>query len=178
MNKQNILVSSVIGVIAVLASVFLGGTQVVKDTVHEVVKTGAISSPDLDSPYFSYGGVRRFGLRQQMHVATTTLCAIQAPAATSTLEFASFSITTGTSTAATIDIGTSTTAFATTTNLVAAVSIGSGATGQQFWSPVGGSVNDLTMAPSTYVVVKTAGAGLGGYTYGGTCQASFVQTVY
>lgn len=177
MNKQNILVSSVIGVIAVLASVFLGGTQVVQNTVHEV-KTGAISSPDLDSSYFSYGGVRRFGLRQQMQVATTTLCAIQAPAATSTLEFASFSITTGTGTAATIDIGTSTTAFGTTTNLVSAVSISSGALGQQFWSPVGGSVNDNTMAPNTYVVVKTAGAGLSGYTYGGTCQASFVQTVY
>lgn len=175
--KTNILVSSVIGVIAVIASVFLGGTQVVQNTVHEV-KAGAISSPDFDSSYFSYGGVRRFGLRQQMQVATTTLCAIQAPAATSSLEFTSFSITTGTSTAATIDIGTSTTAFATTTNLVAAVSISSGALGQQVWTPAGGSVNDLTMAPNTYVIVKTAGPGLGGYTYGGTCQASFIQTVY
>lgn len=175
MDKKNLIASIVIGLIAIVASVYLGGTQVVKEITHEV---GAVSSPDLASRYFSFGGVREWAGRQQMNVATTTLCAIQAPAATSTLKFVSFSVTTGTSTSATIDIATSTTAFATTTNLVSAVSIGSGAQGQQFWSPVGGSVNDNTMAPNTYVIVKTAGAGLGGYTYGGTCQASFIQTVY
>lgn len=177
MDKKQIIASVVTLVIAVVASVYLGGTQVVKEITHEV-PVGAVSSPDIPGRYFSYGGVRQWGGRQQMQVATTTLCAIQSPAATSTIEYVSFSITTGTSTAATIDIGTSTNAFSTTTNLVSAVSIASGANGQQFWSPVGGSVNDNTMAPNTYVLVKTAGAGLGGYTYGGTCQASFVQTVY
>ena len=134
---------------------------------------GALASPDLPYPYFSFGGVRRFAARSAMRAATTTLCAIQAPTATSTIVSAAWRITTGTSTAATIDMGTSTTAYATTTNLVSATSVASGAQGSAYWSPTGGAVDDAKMAPSEWVVFKTAGAGLGGYTYTGTCQAVF-----
>lgn len=140
------------------------------------LKLGSVTGPDLYSPYWNVNGVRTWFVRQPMNRATTTLCTMRAPiSATSTLNFASFKIVTGTSTAATIDIGTSTSAFATTTNLVAAKSISSGAQGYAYWRPVGGSVDDAKMAPGEYVNVKTAGAGLSGYTYGGFCQATFVE---
>lgn len=146
------------------------------DGYGNTLRLGAVSGPDLYSPYWNVNGVRQWFVRQPMNRATTTLCSMRAPtSATSTLNFASFQIVTGTSTSATIDIGTSTSAFATTTNLVAAKSIASGAQGYAYWSPVGGSVDDAKMAPGEYVNVKTAGAGLSGYTYGGFCQAVFLE---
>lgn len=140
------------------------------------LKLGAVSGPDLFSPYWNVNGVRQWFIRQPMNKATTTLCAMRAPtSATSTLQSTSFQIVVGTSSAATIDIGTSTTAFSTTTNLVAARSVASGAQGYAYWSPVGGSVDDAKMSPGEYVVVKTAGAGSSGYTYTGFCQAVFTE---
>lgn len=140
------------------------------------LKLGSVSGPDLYSPYWNVNGVRQWYVKQPMRSATTTICSMRAPTnATSTLHFASFQIVVGTSTAASIDIGTSTAGFATTTNLVAAKSIASGAQGYSYWSPAGGTVNDAKMAPGEYVVVKTAGAGLSGYTYGGSCQAIFIE---
>lgn len=136
-------------------------------------KLGSLTSPDITSPYLSVNGVVKYYSSLPFSAATTTPCSLQGPAATSTLQFAGWQITVGTSTAATIDLGTSTTRYATTTNLVAAKSIASGAQGYAYWSPVGGSVNDAIIAPSEWVVVKTAGAGLSGYTYSGTCSAVF-----
>lgn len=140
------------------------------------VKLGAVSGPDLYSPYWNVNGVREWYVKQPMRSATTTLCSMRAPvSATSTLKFASWQITVGTSTSATIDIGTSTAGFATTTNLVAAKSVAANAQGYSYWSPAGSSVDDAKMAPGEYVVVKTAGAGLSGYTYGGSCQAVYIE---
>ena len=175
MNTKNITIAIVALIVLVIGGVWLTqpATVVVDGQPVETNRFGALSGPDIISQYLSVGGVRREYRQTSMVAATTTLCAMQAPAATSTLVSTSFQITTGTSTAATIDVGTSTTAFATTTNLVTAKSIGSGAQGYAYWTSVGGAVNDNIMAPSEYVVVKTAGAGLSGYTYGGRCQATF-----
>ena len=166
---KKIIIGVVIVVVLILAFVYLypTKTQVITNNL------GALAGPDISSTYMSFNGNRYEYRKMAMASATTTICAMRAPAATSTLEVASFQITTGTSTAATIDLATSTTAFATTTNLITAKSISSGAQGYAYWHPVGGSINDATLAPSEWVVVKTAGAGLGGYTYGGNCQAVF-----
>lgn len=136
-------------------------------------KFGSLTGPDINYPYLSVNGVIKYYTSQPFSAATTTPCSIQAPASTSTLQFVSWQITTGTSTAATIDLGTSTTRYATTTNLVAAKSVASGAQGYAYWSPAGGSVDDAKMSPNEWVNVKTAGAGLSGYTYTGTCKAVF-----
>lgn len=173
MNKSNLIFGTLVLVLSVGASVLLGGHTIEKTTVTE--KAGALSSPDIQSPYLSFGGVRRWAGWANFSAATTTPCSIQSPAATSTLVTASWQITTGTSTAATIDLGTSTTRYSTTTNLVAAKSVGSGARGDANWTSAGGGVNDNVMSPSTWVVVKTAGAGLGGYTYSGRCAAVFQE---
>lgn len=131
---------------------------------------GSLTGPDIASPYLKWGGLATYRTSAPLKTATTTLCAIQSPAATSSLMFAAWVINTGTSTAATIDLATSTTAFATTTNLVAATVVGSSGKGAVSWSSAG---TNGVLAPNTWVVTKTAGAGLSGYTYGGTCDAEF-----
>lgn len=113
--------------------------------------------------------------RVKMNRASTTLCAIKSPSATSTLVSANWQITVGTSTAANIDLAKGNTANATTTLLVTGTSVGSGATGQAAWTTAGATAADDIMAPNTYVLVKTATAGLGGYTYTGTCSARFQE---
>lgn len=136
----------------------------------ETKSFGAVSGPDLYSPYWNVNGVTTYYYRADMRKATTTLCAFLLPNATSTVRYASWKVNTGTSTAATIDLATSTTAYSTTTNLVAATSIASGAKGYASFIPNQATTDGAT-GPATYLVVKTAGAGLGGYTYTGTCEA-------
>lgn len=178
MEKKYIALSVVLSVLVSVGVYTLAPEKPVQIVEKNTPSVQGFAGPDLPSRYFSFGGVRQFAGFTQMQVATTSLCSMQSPAATSTIEFVSWSITTGTSTAAVIDIGTSTTAFATTTNLISGTSVGSGATGQAYWSSAGGSATDNIMAPSTWVNVKTAGAGVGGYTFGGTCQVVFNQIVY
>lgn len=48
------------------------------------------TSPDFASAYINYGGVNHWAFKQPMKQATTTLCAVQSPVATSTLS--SFSV--------------------------------------------------------------------------------------
>ena len=175
MNTTKTILTSLVASIIVVAIGFL----VVHPTNTTLVNNSAPlvkgTSPEISSPYFIVNGVTEWYGSENMAPATTTLCALISPNATSTLQYTSFQITTGTSTAATIDIGTSTTPYATTTNLVAATSIASGAQGLAFWMPTQGTSQNSIMSPNTYVVVKTAGAGLAGYTYGGKCQAEFTQ---
>lgn len=132
---------------------------------------GAVASPELYSDTWTVNGVKTYFYRIPMVRATTTLCAAKiAPEATTTITYASFKIDTGTSTAATIDMSTSTTAFATSTGFSIANSVASGAQGSSYWRPVGGTINDARVAPGEFFVVKTAGAGLSGYTYTGYCE--------
>lgn len=162
--------SAVVGVVVFVALVLAAGAAFYAGTQYAQPTPGSVVGPDSPNPYYSVNGVATWKTRVGLRTATTTLCAIKSPAATSTLDFVSLQIAVGTSTAATIDLATSTTAYATTTNLVSAYSVGSGAQGASAWKSSG--TNAIT-APNTYFVAKTAGAGLGGYTYVGSCEASF-----
>lgn len=138
---------------------------------------GALAGPDIASPYLKWGGVATYNASQFMKTATTTLCSMQNPyAATSSLLSFSMQINTPTSTAAVIDVATSTSAFATTTagNLLSAQSVGSNARATFTFDPVS---NNNIVGPGQYVLAKTEGPGVGGYTYGGTCQGTW-QAVY
>lgn len=141
---------------------------------YQGVKLGSVTGPNFYFDYLNVNGVYTYYYSAAMRTATTTLCSFKSPNATTTLHVASWQISTGTSTAATIDLGTSTTAYSTTTNLRSADSVAANAKASVFWSPVGGSVNDAQLAPNIYINVKTAGAGLGGYTYGGKCQLELI----
>lgn len=174
MNIKETVKGLLVGIVlvAVAGAIVTVGKPTVNVNVPDTqgVKVGSVAGPDFWDRVINFNNVQEWYESRDMAPATTTLCAFMSPSATTSLQFASFQITTGTTTAATIDIGTSTTAFSTTTNLVSAKSIASGGQGYVKWMPVGGSVDDNTLAPNTYVVVKTAGAGLGGYTYGGKCK--------
>ena len=78
---------------------------------------GALSSPDISSPYLSWGNVRDWRLGQDpLNTGTTSLCAIQTPAATSTLVSATLRIAT-LPYAVSVEISNATTAHASTTRL-------------------------------------------------------------
>ncbi len=108
-----------------------------------------------------------------MATATTTPCAIQSPTtASSTLERATFNVTTSTSTAGLVTIATSTTAFATT-SLATSATIAANAQGTVNYHPP--VTNAAVIAPGSYVVFSVANVPYG-FTYGGTCSATF-QTI-
>ena len=142
------------------------------DVAQTVSKLGAVSGPDFWYRVISMNGVQYWNESKDMLTATTTLCSFMTPSATTSLQFVSFQIYTGTSTAATIDIATSTTAYATTTNLVSGKAVAASSQGYAVWTPTGGSLDDTILSPNVYVNIKTAGAGLGGYTFRGKCKVS------
>lgn len=158
------------GIVALVVSVLVvtAGTLLMPKAAPLV---GSITGPVIPFPYHTWGGVTSYRSHTAMQTATTTLCAIQTPSATSTVTFSGWSITTGTSTAATIDIGIGSTAYATTSTLVSGTSVNSGATGAAAYAAANGTT--AVVGPNKYLIVKTNGAGLGGYTYTGTCSAEF-----
>ncbi len=166
MNK----ILSIIGATAVLALV-VAGIAISKpaQVVEKTIQAGAVASPDIMSPYFSFGGLKHWAVRtDSLSSATTTVCALQSPAATSTLAWAAVLFSVSSTTASTVTLATSTSAFATTT-LLTSTSIAANAQG--YINFQGSSANVL--APNTWVVVGMAG-GTGTFSPTGTCQAEFM----
>jgi len=155
------------GIAGLIVGVVLGAGYVVSQPEQQL---GAISSPDILSPYFSYGGVRHWaGSTDSLAQATTTVCAIQSPAATSTLEFASVKLSVSSSTASIVHIAKASTAYATTTLLgLAAVSANAQDTVIASTSPAAGEAT--IFAPNTYLVVGMQG-GVGTFSPTGRCSA-------
>lgn len=164
------MINKLIGGVAVLALV-VAGIAVFKpaQVVEKTIQTGAVSSPDILSPYFSFGGVKHWAARtDSLTQATTTVCALQSPVATSSLVRASITFQVSSTTATTVTFATSTSAFATTTLLI---SNGLAANSSGYVNFAGASAN--VMAPNTWFVVGMAG-GNGNFSPTGTCQATWV----
>ena len=166
--------------IAVAASLIVGLTiaRPVNTVVERVTdgKLGAVSSPVIQSPYFSFGGVTEWASHTDGAIAaTTTPCALQSPAATSTIQFGSFRVASTSASATYIEFGKSTTPYATTTSL-GILTLGAGAQGTLVasttanWASLDGSA---VFSPNTYFVAKVAGAG--NTQLNGTCNAVWVQ---
>ena len=82
------------------------------------VTYAAVSSPDIPSPYLTYGGVRRWArYDRDLTQASTTVCAIQSPVSTSTLISGGITFTESSTTAMTITMAKAATPYATTTSL-------------------------------------------------------------
>lgn len=138
-------------------------------------RLGSVSSPDIQSPYFSFGGVREWGARtDNLTQATTTVCALQAPAATSTLNFASIQFKVSSTTASLVTMARAATAFATTTSL-GTVSLTANGQGML----VASSTQLYQFPPNSYLVVgmqdTTADATAGTFSPTGTCQATWYE---
>ncbi len=173
----SIVVAVVAAVVTVLVAVpFLPtATKVVQQTF------GSTASPDIQSPYYSVGGMRAWRQRSDSLVqATTTVCAIQSPPATSTLMFASLKLSVSSTTASTVTVAKAATAFATST-LMGTASVSANAQATVVVStttPVLTStiVVDpiITFAPSQYLVFGMAG-GTGNFSPTGDCEASWLE---
>jgi hypothetical protein len=100
MSTKNILIGGVVVVLLVLGLIFprSGGT-----VIERVV--GSVVGPDITSPYLSINGLEEWNYSVKLSQASTTLCSIVSPSATSTLIFGSVDITTGTTTVMTVEIG-------------------------------------------------------------------------
>lgn len=171
MNKK-LLAGVVVVVLLILGVTFPRG-----NTVIERITAGAVSSPDILSPYFSYGGVRHWAGKQSMAQATSTFCAIQAPAATSTLIWATANFTTSSSSAQTVVIAKASTPYATTT-LLGTLAIAANAQGLVVATTTNTNATDWQygiIAPNAYITVGWSGALGGGVNSApvGTCAAGF-----
>ena len=155
------------------------------ETVREVVtkELGAVASPDLQSAYFSYGGVRHWAAKNTaLTDASTTVCALLSPAATSTLQFGSIKYTTGATTTQTLSAGKGTTRY-TIDRLFATSSAAAdekatllAATTTPAADQTAGKLilTDRVFSPSTYLVFTISSAN--SYTdVEGTCEATWYE---
>lgn len=135
---------------------------------------GAVSSPDIPSPYVSWGGVRNWAGHTDVLANASTTCSIQSPAATSTLDYASISFVTASTSALQIEFGSDTTGFATTTRIGNLLTLAASSQGTFVASTTNAANSPLIFAPNTYMNVKIGGGGVG-TTAVGNCQAAWIQ---
>lgn len=168
---KNYLISGVVALI-----VASGVSIIAPRGVTTVNTLGAVTSPDINSPYFSFGGVREWAGFTQTFAAASTTCSLQSPAATSTLVFGSFRVASTSATAALIEMGKSVSPNATTT-LLGQATLAANAQGTMIASTSLSSGIDgaAVFAPNTYFNVKV---GSGVFQYGGTCVAVWRQNAY
>lgn len=172
MNKN------ILAVIAVILIAF-GGFYVAKVTTHapEPAKQqtfGALSGPDIPSPYFSYGDVRHWAGRTTALVqASSTICSIQSPAATTTLSGASIRFTLASTSAVSVELAQSASPDATTTLIGTKFAVGASATPEIVASTTASaSGNPIIFGPSQWFVVKVMGSGNNaGSAPTGVCEA-------
>jgi hypothetical protein len=143
---------------------------------------GALTGPEIPYDYFSFGGVRRFAGHMDFNTASTTLCSIKSPAATSTLIFASAQVSQATNTAIVIDFAKSSIMDATTTKLGTTFSLAANLKSSLIFASSTDSrvLSDIQLnqifGPNTRFNVKFgggAGPSTGTHGIGGTCNATF-----
>lgn len=180
MNKSNIL-----SVVAIAGVLILGlvvwnmpaptqgpagnpGTPGTPGTSATGKNLSAVASPDIQSPYVCWGGSCNWAGSMAMNPATTTICAFQSPAATSTLESILASITEGTTTATKVSIGFGTNSNSSSTVLVADRGL---AANEKLFTF---SASSTPLSPYTWVTVTQQGGATGGtFTNTGTCAINF-----
>lgn len=154
--------------------------SIVDNRVKEVASSfGALSGPDIASPYLKWGDVPVNHAGSPLNTANHIACALQSPAATSTLVAAGIRADTGTTTALTnIYLAKAATATATTTSL----GIGSADANNQFTviaSTTPTNADAVIFAPNQYFVVNLRG-GAGNtfpqYSPTGSCWAEWVTS--
>ena len=132
---------------------------------------GAVSSPDISSPYFSFGDVRFWGYSTTMVANSSTTCNFQSPAKITKLVEATANFTNIASTSIPV-IGWSVGGWATTTTLGSQQLI-SGGTGTLLASS---TANTFIVPANTFISVKIPGGAIAGTTVpAGTCKAVLME---
>lgn len=175
MNK-NIL--SGIGIVAIIGLLLIGAfkTQTVVVETPKQPLSG-VSSPDIQSPYLTVGGVTHwYAHTEALTQATTTVCALQSPAATSTMTSANITFVVSSTTATTITLARSPSAFSTTTypTNLGTINIAANSIGTAIASTTGIGI----FTPNQWFVVSMAGGTAGTFSPTGVCQATWQQLNY
>lgn len=137
---------------------------------------GSLTGPDIPSPYLQWGGVTSYQTGTTFSQASTTVCSMQAPAATSTLVYASAAITTATTTATIWEFGKSNQFDATTTlvSQVASVASGALATINASTTATATLAQNIVFGPGQYLNVKFGGTQGITNSLVGTCKARWI----
>ena len=152
-----------------------------QEIIHEVATSpelGANGAPDSAFPYYSAGGARYWGAASGLKQATTTICTLTSPAATSTLVVAAIHMdvaTTGGATTITFAKAVPG-AFASTTIINGSpLTVGSGA-------EVNSTASTTALFPpnSNLNITQAGGGSATGQTFSetGTCTATWMQLAY
>lgn len=176
--------SILVALVALIGGSYSGG--VISSVVNNDNVLGAISGPDIFTPYLNFNGVVHEYRSLAFNEGTTTLCSIKSPSATSTLESASVAVTTATTSAIAIEMAKATTFNATTTRIsyvenpasgtpvltafVASTTGKYGAIGQYHTA----DEQDLVFKPNTYLNVKYGSGAVGTHGLRGSCKAEFI----
>lgn len=186
--KQNTLVILVSVVLALFGAWFLGvgGTNtetVTREVVKEIQKgqpLGALSSPNISSPYLSWGDMTTYRSQTVLTnatAATNTPCILTSPAATSTLRFAALRVSTASSTATGwhVSKGTGTSEATTTANSLGSYALGASTLGTMTLRPALSTVDPVSVfAPNSKLVWTIAGTAIADTTkFNGVCQAEW-----
>lgn len=140
------------------------------------VTVGAVASPDIMSPYVSWGSVRQWAARDaDLTAASTTICAIQSPAATSSLMHASVVLEVSSTSASTLTMAKASTAFATTT-LMGREAIAANAKALIVASTSPTTYEANIFNPNQWIVVSMEGGAVGTtFSPTGVCEAVWVE---
>ena len=179
MNKKYI-----VGVIVIVAGILSLNSLLPDKITIEPAPTpkpsyGALAGPDLPSNYFSFGGVRDWAGFESLLQGSSTICAIQSPAATSTLNHGSLRFAFASSSAISVDLARGTTQYGTSTLIGTTYAVAAGAQATIVASSTGSVAGDATIfPPSTWFIARinqwSASSGvLNAPT--GTCQARWTQ---
>lgn len=173
MDKLKTYIAS--GLIALLVAF---GTVVVTSAPQKAPEDnlGAISSPDIPSPYLSWGGVRQWAMNRTLNTATTTVCSIRAPlSATTTLLKATIRLDTSSTTASTVTFAKANGGAGSTTPFNAfSVSAGAQAALSLPATTTAAGMANYTFAPGAFFNVTMAGSA-GTFSPTGECHAVFLE---
>lgn len=175
MNTKNILIGGAI--LALVGLAFVQANKQIQVTVQpqQSANVAAVSGPDTYFPYVANNDLQKFGSRAGFAQATTTVCAIISPAATSTLVFGSAKFASLSTSAALVTMAKAATPYATTTLLnIASIAAGLQGTVLATTTWAGGLDPATVFAPNTYLVVGVQGAGTP-FSPVGSCEAEFVR---
>jgi hypothetical protein len=147
------------------------------ETTGTITSTGDMTVGDdliVTSTEYTVGGIRYTEVRQEMASATTTVCALASPNATSTLVNATADFTVSSTSASRVTIAKATTPYATTTQIGQTIAISANAQDTILASTTAAQIGAevAIFAPNVYTVVSMAG-GVGTFSPTGTCTATY-----
>lgn len=164
--------NTILGFIAGAIVVALGFLYFSPSVLAPAPQVGAVSSPDIQGPYFSTNGLQFWSYHIAMRQTASTTCTMKSPAATSTLVEGGVKFSSGVAAATIVELGQSVSPNATTTLIGTTYSVAAGAQASIVASTspqTGAGFTSITFAPNTYFNVKvTPGANPG------VCDAEFM----